>query len=84
MGAPGPAQAPGLNLELIGCFGCGRKCEEVEVTWRSFPTNLGLSFLSSHMRHRVLALTVWWGSVSVWIQMGQTNAKRYEEVVSMD
>ena len=56
----------------------------MEVTWRNFPTNLRLSFLSSHMRHRVLALTVWWGSVSVWIQMGQTNAKRYEEVVSMD
>lgn len=56
----------------------------MEVTWRNFPTNLRLSFLSSHMRHRVLALTVWWGPVSVRIRMGQADAKRYEEVVSMD
>lgn len=55
----------------------------MEVTWRNLPTNLRLSFLSSHMRHRVLAF-VWWGPVSVRIQMGQADAKRYEEVVSMD
>ena len=45
LGAPGPAQAPCLNLELVGCFCCedhGRKCGEVEVTWRSIPSTLGV------------------------------------------
>lgn len=39
---------------------------KVEATWRSFPTQSGTQFPSSHMRHRVWAsLTVWWGPVSV-------------------